>query len=138
MKIIQIFSKTPNHKRFNYVPRHFDPLEEERQERERRIRLELKEKQQAEGTVTTEESADDQFAYRNRIAGSFKKSKKTVTVQKDPSAAMIRLVSLLVITVGLIGYLEFGNNALYATALAFIPFYIYLKFRKVKQEADEQ
>lgn len=137
MKIIQIFSKTPNHKRFNYVPRHFDPLEEERLERERRIRLELKEKEQAEGKVTEEESTDDQFAYRNRIAGSFKKSKKTVTVQKDPSASMIRLVSLLVIVVGLIGFLEFGNIALYATAFAFIPFYIYLKFRKVKQ-VDEQ
>jgi len=130
MKLIHIFSKTPNHKKFNYVPRHYDPVEDERQERERRIKLELKEREQSSQEETV---LEDQQVHRSRIAGSFKKAKKTVTVQKDPSASMVRLVILLIVSVGLIAYLEFGNAALYGTALVFVPFYFYLKFRNMKQ-----
>lgn len=135
MKLIHIFTKTPSHKKFSYIPRHYDPQEEERRERERRIQLELREKQQAQAPETISE--EQEFTHRSRIAGSFKKAKKTVTVQKDPSATMIRLVVLLIVTGGLIAYLEFGNVALYATAFVFIPFYFYLKFRTVNQRSEE-
>ncbi len=131
MKIPQFFSKTPSHKRFAYRPRFYNPDEDERLERESRIRQEL----EAEGRLAAEKAAkadelpDNGAKYRSRISGSFKMAKKTVNVQADPSANMLRLIILMVLVIGLIAYLQFGNIALYALAFVFIPFYFYLKFR---------
>ena len=127
MKLPQLFTKTPNYKRFAYTPRHYDPLEEERKEREQRIRQELN---LESGKQEQDESIN---GYRSRIAGSFKTAKKTVTVQRDPSASMLRLVILLVLTLGLIAFIEFGRIALYGVAFVFVPFYLYLKFRKFRR-----
>jgi hypothetical protein len=128
MKLPQLFTKTPNYKRFAYTPRHYDPVEEERKEREARIRQELNvEKQQS--------PAEDEsvYGYRSRIVGSFRTAKKTATPQRDPSATMIRLVILMVLTIGLIAFIEYGKVALYGVALVFVPFYLYLKFRKFRR-----
>jgi len=126
MKLIQIFAKTPNHKKFSYRPRHYDPLEEERKDRQVRIREELK--------LTGEEQKEiDTHRPGARIAGSFKQAKKTATVQADPSANFLRLIILLVITIGLVGFLQYGQIAIYGVALFIVPFYLYLKFRKIKR-----
>ena len=127
MKLPSLFTKTPNYKRFAYTPRHYDPLEEERKEREERIRHEL--------SIEAEKKSDEEnlHAYRSRIAGSFRTAKKTATVQKDPSANMLRLVILIVLTVGLIAFIEYGKVALYGVAIVIIPFYFYLKFRKFRR-----
>ena len=127
MKIPSLFTKTPNYKRFAYNPRHYDPQEEERKEREERIRREL--------SVESGKKEDDDNlqGYRSRIAGSFRSAKKTAPVQKDPSANMLRLIILLVLAVGLIAFIEYGNLALYGVALIIIPFYFYLKFRKFRR-----
>lgn len=130
MKFPQLFTKIPKHKRFGYTPRHYDPQEEERKERELRIRQELiteggpgkREDNGLEG-----ESSND---YRSRIAGSFKNAKKTYSGQSDTSANMLRLIIALTMTVGLIAYLQVGKNALIGVALFIIPLYLYLKFRK--------
>jgi hypothetical protein len=129
MKFIQLFGKTPNHKKFSYTPRFYDPQEEERKERETRIRKELNDAPIAGGRLNEEDTA-----YRTRIAGSFRQAKKTVTVQADPSANMLRLIIILLLVVGLIGYLQFGPVALYAIAFLFIPFYLYLKYRGLSQK----
>jgi Flp pilus assembly protein TadB len=129
MKLPTLFNKTPNYKRFAYSPRHYDPVEEERKEREERIRREI-----SLGKDNNEEKEqDDTHGYRTRITGSFRTAKKTATVQRDPSASMIRLVILMVLTVGVLGYIEYGNVALYGIALVFVPFYLYLKFRKFRR-----
>jgi Flp pilus assembly protein TadB len=129
MKLPTLFNKTPNYKRFAYTPRHYDPMEEERKEREERIRREL-----SLGKDDKEEKdKEDLNGYRARIAGSFRTAKKTATVQRDPSASMIRLVILMVLTVGLIAYIEYGTVALYGVAFVFVPFYLYLKFRKFRR-----
>jgi Flp pilus assembly protein TadB len=127
MKIPSLFTKTPNYKRFAYTPRHYDPLEEERKEREERIRQEL--------SIESDKKADDDqlSGYRSRIAGSFRSAKKTATVQKDPSANMLRLVILLVLAGGLIAFIQYGTIALYGVALIIVPFYFYLKFRKFRR-----
>jgi uncharacterized membrane protein len=127
MKFLQIFNKTPNHKKFSFTPRFYDPQEEERTEREARIRKELEEEK-----VDTEKIAEE-YGYRQRIAGSFRTSKKTANVQSDPSSTMLRLIILLILTVGLIAFLQFGKMALYGVAIVFIPLYLYLKFRKFKR-----
>lgn len=127
MKLPSLFTKTPNYKRFAYTPRHFDPLEEERKEREERIRQEL--------SIGAEKKSDEDglHAYRSRIAGSFRTAKKTATVQKDPSANMLRLIILMVLTIGLIAFIEYGKVALYGIAIVIVPFYFYLKFRKFRR-----
>jgi hypothetical protein len=128
MKFMQLFTKIPNYKRFGYVPRHYDPKEEERKERDLRIQRELMSEEQKQRL-----DEEDQHAYRTRISGSFKTAKKTVSPQADPSVSMLRLIITLIITVGLIAFLEFGGIALIGVALVFIPFYLYLKFRKFRR-----
>jgi len=126
MKFLQLFNKVPNYKRFGYMPRHYDPKEEERKERELRIKRELMSEKEVE-------KLDEDLAYRKRIHGSFKTAKKTVAPQADPSSTMIRLVILMIITIGLFAFLEYGRIALIGVALVFIPFYLYLKFRKFRR-----
>jgi hypothetical protein len=128
MKFPQIFNKVPNYKRFGYAPRHYDPIEEERKERELRIQKELlseEEKKKLE--------EENEHGYRSRIAGSFKTAKKNVAPQADPSSTMIRLIITLIITLGLIGFLQYGRIALVGAALIFIPFYLYLKYRRFRR-----
>jgi hypothetical protein len=127
MKLPQLFTKTPSHKRFEYTPRHYDPRADELREREDRIRRELSIEQQKD------QEQENSSNYRSRIAGSFRAAKKTATVQRDPSASMLRLIVLMLLTVGLIAFIEYGRIALYGVALVFIPFYLYLKFRKFRR-----
>ncbi len=128
MKFIQLFTKIPNYKRFGYAPRHYDPREEERKERELRIRQELLSEEERK-----KKEDDETHAYRSRIAGSFRTAKKTVSPQSDPSSSMLRLIITLILTVGLIAFLQFGKVALIGVALIIIPFYLYLKFRKFRR-----
>lgn len=128
MKFIQLFNKVPNYKRFGYVPRHYDPKEEERKERELRIKRELMSEEER-GKLTQ----DEEHGHRQRITGSFKTAKKTVAPQADPSSTMLRLIITLIISVGLIAFLEFGRIALVGVALVIIPFYLYLKYRKFRR-----
>jgi len=130
MKFIQLFNKIPNHKRFGYTPRHYDPLEDEMKERELRLSQELGKENKIEKEDANESDAD---GHRKRIAGSFRAAKKTVPVQADPSASMMRLALMLVMVAGFISYLQFGNVALYGVALIVVPVYLYLKFRKLKR-----
>jgi hypothetical protein len=119
MKIPSLFTKAPNYKRFNYNPRFFDPQEEERKEREERIRAELKLAGEKEDTAP----------YRSRIAGSFKVAKKTAGRMGNPSSSLLRIIILTFLSVWLIAYLQFGFVAMYGLLL-FVPFYLYLKFKK--------
>jgi Flp pilus assembly protein TadB len=125
MKFISLFGKVPSYKRFGYAPRFYDAQEEERKAREERIRKEL---DQDQGKQLEEE-----FTHRQRISGSFKKAKKTATVQSDPSANMLRLIILLFLTLWLVALFQFGTKVLYAGFLLPIA-YFYLKFRKFKRE----
>lgn len=126
MKFIQLFGKTPNHKKFSFTPRFYNPEEEERLEREMRIRKELMEKGETEKVV------EEGYSHRQRIAGSFRVAKKTATVQSDSSANMLRLVILLVLAVGLIGFLTWGITAIYIMAALYFPVYFYMKFRSLR------
>jgi len=128
MKFPQIFTRIPSYKKFGYTPRHYDPQEEERKERELRIKRELMSEQAQEELIE-----EDKLGYRTRISGSFKTAKKTVTPQADPSSTMLRLIITLIITLGLLGFIEYGRIALVGVALVIIPFYLYLKFRKFRR-----
>jgi len=118
IKIPSLFTKTPRHRRFNFTPRHYDPLEEERKAREERIERELRAKRGDEET---------DGAYRARIAGSFRAARRSEGKIFDPSANLIRLLITTFLVVWIIAYLQFGKDALYALLL-FIPFYLWVKF----------
>lgn len=120
MKFFSLFTKAPQHQRFNYTPRFYDPQKEEMQEREKRIRMELEREQ---GIV--QETTSD---YRSRIAGSFQAARKRSKPAIGANATMIRFGVLLFLAVFIIAFLEWGRPALYSLFL-FVPFYFYLKFK---------
>lgn len=122
MKFLSVFTKAPAHQRFKYTPRFYDAQKEEMEERERRIKQEL---EREKGIVISENSA----AYRSRIAGSFKAARKRSKPDDALNATLLRFGILLFLTVFVIAFLEFGRPALYLLLL-FLPFYLYLKFKR--------
>lgn len=124
MKFISLFTKTPNHKRFGYKPRYWDPEAEERKEREDRIRKEI-ERERGQ-TEPTEEGED----YRARIAGSFHASRRRSN--KSPgelNSVLLRSGVLLFLVLFLMAFLTWGKDSLYAL-IVFVPIYFYFKFKK--------
>jgi hypothetical protein len=119
MKIISLFTKAPQHQRFSYRPRYYDPKKEEMQEREERIRREL---ELARGNAA--EAGD----YRTRIAGSFQAARKRSKPSAAKSAVIMRFGVLLFMTLLLMAMFQWGKDALYAGFLI-VPFYLYLKFK---------
>lgn len=119
MKIFSLFTKAPQHQRFNYKPRYYDPQKEEMKEREDRIKRELK--------LEEEQGLGD---YRSRISGSFhaarKRSKKS---SGTVGSSLLRLGIILFLVLFIIAYIQWGQMALYGFAL-FVPFYFYLKLKK--------
>jgi Flp pilus assembly protein TadB len=135
MKIPSLFSKTPPHRKFSYTPRFYDPREEERKEREERIRKELSIKADEAKKASGAGGGDpaDSFGYRERISGSFKSARRTASRQRDPSAAIVRFVILTFLVIWLVAYLQYGNVSFIALLL-FIPFYLFLKRRNQKRD----
>lgn len=121
MKILSIFNKAPKHQRFSYSPRYYDPQKEELNQREERIKAELARERG--------EKPEENSAYRSRMTGSFQNARKRSKGNAGTNAIMLRLGLLLFITVFLIAFLEWGRPVLYSLLL-FIPFYLYLKFKK--------
>jgi|DewCreStandDraft_4_1066084.scaffolds.fasta_scaffold46767_2 Flp pilus assembly protein TadB len=121
MKFPSLFFKTPRHKQFSFLPRYYDPKEEERKQREERLHKEIE-------TDRTENGLSD-GGYRQRIAGSFRSSRRRTPAQTDTSAAMLRLVVLLLLVLILMAYIEFGASALYLL-LVLVPLYFFMRFRK--------
>jgi Flp pilus assembly protein TadB len=122
MKFLSLFTKTPQHQRFNYVPRFYDPQKEEMEEREKRIKEEI----EKEKGVSNE---DDPFKHRTRMAGAFQAARKRGNPKGvSMSSTMIRLSILLFLTIFIIAYLEYGKPALYSLILI-VPFYLYLRFK---------
>lgn len=122
MKFLSLFTKAPQHQRFNYTPRFYDPQKEEMKEREERIKLEV--------IRNRGEVPEEAGNYRSRIAGSFQAARKRSKGESGGgvSATMIRLGILLFFTIFIIAFLEWGQPVLYSLFL-FIPFYFYLKFK---------
>jgi len=119
MKFLSLFTKAPQHQRFKYEPRYYDPVKEELEEREKRIKQELA---RAKGQQLDENN------YRSRIAGSFHSARKRSKGGSGTSTAMIRLGIILFMVVFFIAYLEFGRPMLYSL-FAVVPIYLYFRFK---------
>jgi hypothetical protein len=122
MKFISLFTKAPQHQRFNYTPRFYDPKKEEMMERENRIRKEL-EKERGENPVN--QPGD----YRSRMVGSFHAARRRSKVTSDTSAVLMRLGIMLFLSIFLIAFLTWGKPVIYSLFLV-IPVYFYFKFKK--------
>lgn len=119
MKFLSLFTKTPTHHRFTYTPRYYDPVKEEMEEREARIRREL--------NLEKEKEAGD---YRTRISGSFHAARKRSKQTGDSlNATLLRFGIILFLVLFIIAYIQWGQPALYGFFL-FVPFYLYLKFKR--------
>lgn len=123
MKIVSLFTKAPQHQRFSYRPRYYDPQKDEMREREERIRKEL----ERERGMT---QSDGQ--YRSRIAGSFQAARKRSKPTAQTSAILLRFGVLLFIALLLIAFLQWGKPALYG-GLILVPLYFYSKFKNFKR-----
>jgi hypothetical protein len=133
MKIPGLFSKSPKHHRFEYKPRYFDPKKEEHEAREERIRAEL-----ARENGTRPQPSATPYDYRSRMKGTFQMARKRSAPSKDePNLALIRIGILLLISLLLVGFFQWGGKVVYALFLIF-PVWIYLRFfRKHKQQQEE-
>ena len=119
MKFFSLFTKTPDHQRFQYSPRYFDPKKEEMKEREERIKREL-----------STEVINDPGDFRSRLSHSFQTARKRSKPSNGSKGAnLLRLGVLLYLVVLVMAFLTWGEVALYSLLL-FIPFYFYLKFKK--------
>lgn len=129
MKFISLFTKNPQHRKFSYTPRFYDPQEEERKLRNERIRQEV---QGGPENVKIETEPE----HRSRIAGSFKTAKKTASRQPDPSASIMRLIILTFLALWLYAFIQFGNVAFYGLLLL-VPFYFFLKLRSINRDRSK-
>ena len=96
------FFHTPKNKRFSITPRFYDPDQEDRENRERRIKDEL-------GIV--EEKVDDGRPYRPNIKGQFRnpdgwQAKSSSTARKASNTRLLWLIAILT----LIFYLFFFSD----------------------------
>jgi hypothetical protein len=122
MKFLSLFTKAPNHQRFNYTPRYYDQKKEEMKEREDRIRREL-EKEQGISTDTTTPN------YRSRMTGSFHAARRRSATSSGPNVVLLRLGVLLFVTLFLFAFITWGKPVLYSLFI-FIPIYFFIKFKR--------
>ena len=99
MKLPSII-KIPSYQRFHYEPRHYDPIKEDIDERRKRIRSSM-----------DAERGSTSYSARTRLEGAFRRRKAA-----EDNSGFIRLIIGAVLFAGVIGYLYFGNIAIYIAA----------------------
>jgi hypothetical protein len=105
--------RTPKHKRFNYEPRHYDPIKEDIQNRTERIKGELK------NTSFQSHSDHIKIAFRKRA-------------KRDKSSDFMQLLLVVIMFGTFGGWLIYGNIILYISMVVF-PLYIFFRTRKFFQ-----
>ncbi len=102
--------RLPKNKRFNYVPRYYDPVKDEIEEKESKFRRELSEGDRRERRLTISE------IYRRRT-------------KVERKGDLRQIIFILTFTVIIFGYLYIGNYVFYFLLLL-IPAYIWARFRR--------
>ena len=123
MKFPSLF-KVPSHQRFKYMPRYYDEIREDIENRTKRIKKEL----ELEGVIKPEENSDDSGdQYKSRITGSFSKRAYYNSTRNRSAILQFIIFAVLISLVG--GYLYFGNDIFYSAFLVF-PIYLYFRLKK--------
>jgi hypothetical protein len=103
--------RLPKNKRFNYVPRYYDPVKDEIEEKESKFRRELSEEGRR---ITKRPSISEVYRRRSRV---------------ERKGDLRQIIFILTFTVIIFGYLYIGNYVFYFL-LILIPAYIWARFRK--------
>lgn len=104
MKLPSIL-KIPSYQRFNYEPRHYDPIKEDIEERRQRIRR-----------IIEADKKSGKHMPGARLEGAFSRRKPV-----KESEGLIRLAIAAILFSAVVGYLYFGNIAVYiATGLVLV------------------
>ncbi len=112
MKIPSII-KIPKHQRYSVTPRYYDPVKEEIEQRTSRIKKELENK---------ENGIDSSSA----ISGTFSSKRN----HSEKGSSYFQLLLIVDLLGSFIGYLQWGNTALYFLACSLF-FLIYLKMKRI-------
>jgi len=97
MKIPSLI-KIPNHQRFYIKPRHYDPIKEEVENRERLIIAEI-----------NAEKKKGSYVPGTRMTSAFDRN-----MRKKDNSSILRLLFVILLLGGVMGYLYVGMIAIYA------------------------
>ncbi len=105
--------RLPRNKRFNFEPRHYDPIKEDIENRIAQIKSEM----------------DDEEAqpFQSSISGAFRRSTRSVDNSRP---ALLQLIIFTALLGACVAWLIYGNIVLYILA-AFIPAYLLLRLRGI-------
>ncbi len=113
MKVPSLF-RIPRYQRFKIVPRHYDPIKEDIEQRTAQIKNEL--------------SGDeaDLTGRTSRLVGAFRTNKS----KSGGSASLMQFIIMLLLAFMIFGYIYLGSIALYIfiTASAIL---LYLKMKRI-------
>ena len=109
MKIPSII-KTPKYNRFNFEPRHYDPIKEEIEEK-----LRMAKAQKEFDSSTT--------GYQSSISAAFSKRQK-----KNSQSSTLQLIIAIALMGTFVGWLFFGNQFFYVYLLL-SPLYFYWRLK---------
>jgi len=104
--------KIPRHQRFNYEPRYYDPIKEEIDEKRSRIRR-----------ILNADKKSGKSPSHTRLEGAF--SRKLDYQMESP---FLRLFIGGVLFTGVVGFLYFGNIAVYITISLVLGYLVLKKF----------
>lgn len=103
-------SRLPNHRRFNFEARYYDPVKEDIKNRTERIR--------------TEVDVEANKSHREHIREAFNRRDRA-----NRKADFMQLLLITIMVGSAVGWWFYGNIALYAFLVLF-PLYIFLRTRK--------
>lgn len=112
--------RTPRHQRFNLEPRYYDPVKEELQEREDRIKRTLL-------LNDSKKNIDDAEGYsaHSSLRGAFIQNRRS----KSGSTSFLQLIIMFLLAGLIFGYIYFGNIALYIV-LTISSVLLYFKIKR--------
>lgn len=113
MKLPSII-RIPSYQRFNYEPRHYDPIKEEIDERRERIRRRI-----------NADKNSGNYSARARLEGAF-----TQKAPMQENAGFLRLTIGAMLFGGVVGYLYYGNIAVYITVGLVLAYLLFKKLYK--------
>lgn len=113
--------KLPNHRKFTYEPRFYDPVKEEVEDRADRIRREV----EAEAKTSEEQRLKFRAEWQQHSQRQDTESKRSVVSQ---------MIFILLIAFTFVGYIFYGNNVLYI-GLILLTVYIFLRARQMRKNS---
>ena len=105
--------RLPRHQQFRIVPRYYDPVKEEIQERTERIKQEM-------------EGRDSESYQTSRI--TFKRKTKTASF-----TSMLQLGIAAILCLMILGWLQFGNSMFEYALWVIVPAYLFYRLNKLKK-----